>query len=316
MWGMAAIAERLWRLRNFSHSYTVLQVCSLGREPITSAEGPRGQKEWNVFKSLRVVKVGLVLALVGVIAVAALTSGCVPGTTLAQTQAPAPQTAAAAPALPRTITVIGEGKVKTEPDMAQATVGVETAGPTVEEATGASAATMDAVLAALKLAGIEDKDIQTAGYNVWVDRQPSPEPRNTAEGGDGSITYRVHNNVSVTIRDLDQVGAVLDAALGAGANTVPGVSFLLADPSTVESEAREKAVADAVAKAQELARLNDVEVGMVLAVSEVVGSGGGYYNSNFIAIEAPRMGLGGGSGPISPGELELSMRLQVVYAIQ
>ena len=83
----------------------------------------------------------------------------------------------------------------------------------------------------------------------------------------------------------------------------------------MESRARKEAVADAQAKAQELATLNGVEVGDVVSVSEVIGGRGGYYAGGFreVAVSA---GMGGGGGPIAPGELELTLQLEIVYTVQ
>ncbi len=210
-----------------------------------------------------------------------------------------------------TITVVGEGTVRIKPDMAQANIGVEVMESSVQEASSAATATMESVLAALQQQGIEEKDIQTSGFSIWVDRSYGPEGLPSE-----NPMYRVNDNVSVTIRDLDNVGAVLDAAITAGANNIYGVTFGLDDPSQVESEAREKAVTNANAKAQELAELNNLQVGDVLSVSEVVGGGVGYYASSF-RQEATAFGVGGGgAGPISPGELTFTMQLQIVYAAQ
>jgi uncharacterized protein YggE len=242
------------------------------------------------------------LLLAGVLVLAQ--AGFVPSVAQAQT---GPATGST---LPRTITVVGEGTVKIKPDVAQANIGVEVMQPTVKEASREAKDIMDAVLVALKQQGIDEKDIQTSGFSIWADRPYSPEGMPSEKA-----TYRVSNNVAVTIRDLDKVGAVLDAAIEAGANNIYGVNFSLADPSQVESEAREKAVADAQAKAQELAKLNDVQVGEVVSISEVVASGGGFYSSNF-RESAAALGMGGGGGPISPGELALSLQLEIVYTAQ
>ena len=209
----------------------------------------------------------------------------------------------------RTITVVGQGSVKVEPDMARATVGVETMGANVKEASAQTAGKMDAVIAALKQAGVAEKDMQTSGYNIWTDRAPGPDGRLGEEP-----VYRVSNNVNIIIRDLGQVGPVLDAALAAGANAIHGVRFDVADPEPARSEAREKAVANAAAKAEELADLNGVERGAVISVSEVIGSPGPYGISYTRAESA--VGMGGGAGPIAPGELEIAVSLQIVYAIQ
>lgn len=210
---------------------------------------------------------------------------------------------------PRTITVVGEGKVKIKPDIARAQIGVEVMKSSVKEASDANKTTLDAVLAALKAQGIEDKDIQTSGFSIFAERYgpEGPLPEN-------QTNYRVSNNVSVVIRDLDKVGAVLDAAIEAGANNIYGIEFGLDNTDTVEAEARKNAVADARAKAEELAELTGVTVGDVVSVSEVIGNGGGYYNaSNFNQLDRA-MGGGGGT-PITPGELDLTLQLQVVYTI-
>jgi hypothetical protein len=216
------------------------------------------------------------------------------------------QPAAAAPSLPRTITVLGEGTVATQPDVAQIQVGVEVKGDNAQEASAEAAETMDAILAALAKAGVATKDIQTTGYNIWVEQRMGPDGATTDE-----VIYHVGNSVSVTVRDLDTVGDVLDAAIAAGANSVFGVNFSVDDPDEVMAEARSLAAEDALARAEELAGLHGVALGEVVSVSEVIN---GMAVPMFESVNAS-MGLGGGAGPISPGQLEMTARLQVVYAI-
>lgn len=208
----------------------------------------------------------------------------------------------------RAITVVGEGKVSISPDIARAQIGVEVMMPSVKEASDANKELLDAVLAALIDQGIAEEDIQTSGFSVYAERF-GPEGPLPAD----QTNYRVSNNVAVVVRDLAKLGDVLDAAIEAGANNIYGVEFSLDDPSVVESEARQSAVEDARAKAEELAELTGVTVGDVVNISEVIGNGGGYYTSNF--AEMGRGLGGGGSTPISPGQLELVMQLQVTYAI-
>jgi uncharacterized protein YggE len=207
----------------------------------------------------------------------------------------------------RAITVVGEGKVSIEPDIARVSIGVETMKNTVQEASAENKTTVEAVLAALRAQGIEDKDIQTSGFSIYAERYgpegPLPE---------GDVRYRVSNNVAVVIRNLENVGTVLDAAVEAGANNIYGVEFALDDTSAVESDARQKAIADAKAKAEDIATLSSLTLGEVVSVSEIIGTGSGFYAGNF--AEQSRM-MGGGGAPIQPGQLELVMQLQVVYAI-
>jgi uncharacterized protein YggE len=214
------------------------------------------------------------------------------------------------PALPRTITVVGEGRVRMKPDIAQINIGIEVVGDTVKGTSSEAASTMEAVMASLQAQGVDEKDMQTSGYNVWVERPYGPEGMPTDE-----VRYHVGNTVMVTIRDLDTVGTVLDAAIEAGANNIYGVTFSAANPGSLMSEARETAVADALAKAQELAELNNVTLGEVISISEVISPGGLYVGGiRSAAAFAEGMG-GGGGGPISPGELEMTTQLQITYAI-
>lgn len=213
--------------------------------------------------------------------------------------------------LPRTITVIGEGRVTMKPNVAQVNIGVEVVGDTVKDTSSQATDTMHAVMAALKARGVADKDMQTSGYNVWVERSYNPEGPEAAE----RVLYHVGNTVMVTIRNLDKVGTILDAAIEAGANNIYGVTFSVADAKPLMSDARAQAVVDARAKAQELAELNGVSLGQVLSISEVISSGGIYVGGIRAAAMAEGMG-GGGAGPISPGELEMTTQLQITYAIQ
>ena len=124
------------------------------------------------------------------------------------------------------------------------------------------------------------------------------------------VIYHVSNNVTVTIRDLAKAGDVLQAAIDAGANNIYGVNFSVGNPDPVMAEARRKASEDARARAQELAALHGVEVGEVVSISEVI-------DGNVVPLESinARLAAGGGVGQIAPGELEMTARMQVVYAI-
>lgn len=221
-----------------------------------------------------------------------------------QAQTPVAQVATA---IPGTITVVGEGKVTLEPDIARVTIGVETVTNTVKDASDQNRAAVESVLAALAEQGIAEEDLQTSGFSIYAERfgpeGPLPE---------GDVRYRVSNNVMVTIRQLDSVGTILDAAIEAGANNIYGVEFALDDPSVAEADARASAIKDAQEKAAELAGLTGLTLGQVVSVSEVIGAGGGFYAGNF--AEQARA-FGGGGTPITPGQLDLVMQLQVIYAI-
>lgn len=254
----------------------------------------------------------LTLALLLGIAISPFNLG--PSTAIAQDEEPEMSS------LPRTITVVGEGSVSIDPDVAQTTIGVEVVKTTIIEATAEAREVMEAVLNALMEAGVAESDIQTSGFSIWAERSYDGPPRpvesavNSEEPVE-TVRYRVSNQVMVTIRDLESVGAILDAAIEAGANNIFGVNFRLDDPSVVESDARAKAVENAKAKAEELAALTGAEVGEVITISEVIGQGGGYFGGNFASSARQEMG-GGGAGPISPGQLNLSMQIQVTFAMR
>ena len=234
---------------------------------------------------------------------AAVLAGCT--TTQA---APEAAPAAAVQEMTRYITVVGSGEVNVVPDVARVSVGAEVTADTVSEAKAEVDRRMEAIMAALKEMGIADKDIQTSHYSIYYEREPfypmaREEPSSEIEGA-----YRVSNMLNVTIRNLEQVGGVLDAAVEVGANRMYGVTFTVSDDLEWEGEAREKAVADAKSRAEELARLAGVELGEVMSVSEVVGS-----MSIPMAME---MAEAGGGGGFAPGELKLGARIQVTFAIQ
>jgi len=174
-----------------------------------------------------------------------------------------------------------------------------------------AASGMDRVMAALRANGVAERDIQTSGFRIWAEEQPAGPGRSSSPG---EVAYRANQQVMVSLRNLDKVGDILDAAIEAGANEMYGVTFTVSDDSIWQSEARKEAAADALARAQELAALHDAQVDDVISISEVVGGWGGLVGVS--SLKVPVGGLGGGGGPVSPGELQLSVQLQVVYGIQ
>lgn len=199
------------------------------------------------------------------------------------------------------ITVVGEGSVGLEPDIARATIGVETVDESAREASRSAQAIMDTLLESLIDAGIAARDIETSGFSIFSERGTATDP--------DAVRYRVNNQVLVTIRTLDRVGEILDIAIEAGANQIYGVEFTLENPADHAGEARSLAVQNARAKAEELAGLADAELGMVLHVSEVIGEVG-------VPMQEMAMADGRGSAtPILPGEFDLTVQIQVTYAL-
>jgi hypothetical protein len=210
----------------------------------------------------------------------------------------------------RTITVVGEGRVFTQPDIAYANIGVEVVTDTVRAASTQARDTMAAVLEALEAEGIAERDIQTSGYNIFMERVSPPLP--DGRPGPEQIRYHVSNQVQVTIRSLDRVGTVLDAAINAGANNIFGVTFALDSMRQAEMEAYDSAMADALVRADYLAGLAGLDVGPVVSISEVLGQQVIFQRDTRAALG---MG-GGGAGPISPGELQITRQVEVVFVLR
>jgi uncharacterized protein YggE len=254
------------------------------------------------------------IGLIGLMALALFVVACSsatpagPAASLSDAESAAPVSQTTAPAIPGSITVVGQGEAFGTPDQAQAQVGVEIFAQTVAEATSQNQATFDRLMAALIDLGIAEEDIQTSNYSVWAEQRYN-------ENGipEGIAGYRVTNQVSVTIRDISKVSDVLAAAIDAGANSIYGVSFNVADPAALEAEARAAAMADAQQRAQSLAGLGNVELGSISIISEVIGS----------PVQPFVRGLGGGAAEeaaaapgISPGQLSFQVQVQVTYALQ
>ena len=205
------------------------------------------------------------------------------------------------------ISVTGVGEVTTTPDVVILQLGVEASAEKLTDAQKQASDKMNAVMGALKGQGIAEKDIATVRYAVF---QEFPEPRPVPEGTQERIIFHVENIVMAKLRDVSKAGAVIDAAIAAGANRFENVSFTVDDQSSFQAQAREKAMADAKAKAEALAKHAGVKVGKPILISDTTS---GPVTPKAAADVA---GFGGGGGtPISGGEMVIQVTLQVVYEI-
>ena len=212
------------------------------------------------------------------------------GMAMAQ-QAPVPQ-----------ITVTGEASVQAVPDMATISLGVTTLAPTAAEAMAANTAALSQVTERLKAAGIEARDLQTSSLSLnpnWTGYDGS-QPQ-TISG------YTASNQLSVRVRDVSKLGAVLDAAIADGANTLNGISFELSAPRPVLDQARKAAVEDARTRAELIAAAAGVKLGRVLSITE----GGGY------GVPVPMFKADAASAPvpIEAGEIGMTASMTVSYEI-
>ncbi|WP_316355624.1 SIMPL domain-containing protein [Devosia sp.] len=173
------------------------------------------------------------------------------------------------PAYAGTITIEGRGEVMATPDMAQINSGVTTQGATAREALDANTTAMADLIAELKAAGIEPRDIQTSGFSVNPNYVYTDERDANGYSLPPKINgYQVSNTVTVTVRKLDTLGSILDKSVTVGANTINGVSFSVADPSELYDEARKAAFADARAKAELYATAAGSTLEDILSISE------------------------------------------------
>lgn len=201
---------------------------------------------------------------------------------------------------PRTITVVGTGTVNARPDQAVIRLGVYTDADKATDALSANSARMQAVIDALKAAGIADADIQTQGINV--------SPRYAPDGTSAVTGFTATNVVSVRVRDVAKAGDVLDAALTAGANTVEGLYFEIGEQDALLGQAREAAMANAKQTAEQLAKLAGGNLGAVVSISESASM------PQPFMYDRAAQGMGG-AAPIEPGTQAVQTVLQVTYLL-
>jgi len=203
-----------------------------------------------------------------------------------------------------TIVVSGTGRVAVEPDVAELRLGVAISRETVAEARSEAAATMSAILAAIREAGVAERDIRTAMLSV--------QPRYDYRDGQAPALagYDLSNVVEVTVRELAAVGDVIDGSLRAGATSLDGLAFQVAEPSAPEAAARTAAVADARAKAEVLAAAAGIRIA---GVADIVEGGA---PPSFPLAKAARMSLAADSGtPVAAGTTDVVVTVTVTFRI-
>ena len=207
------------------------------------------------------------------------------------------------------IWVSGQGEVTATPDIATLSLGVEVQAESVATAREQAAEAMDEIMAVLADNGIAEKDIQTQHFSIYpVTRWDKDDEEQVIVG------YRVTNTVSAKIREIDKAGTIIDTVAAAGGDftRINSIYFSVDDPSDYYEEAREEAMADAKAKAEQLAELAGGSLGKATYISESsyapssVYRGVDVYEESAMAPETS----------ISPGEMEISLSVQVAYTIQ
>ena len=245
---------------------------------------------------LLVLSLALVLAVVGL-------AGCSPTSTTVEAVNVSSQQEG--------MWVTGEGKVSVVPDIVALRLGIEAQEASVAEAQSKGTEAMNRVMDALTDNGVAEKDIQTQYFRIrQVTRWDDVKQEEVVIG------YRVTNMVMAKIRDIDMVGSIIDAVAVAGGDLtrIDSIDFSIDDPSGYYEEARQEAMADAEAKAKHLATLAGVTLGKPTYISEGAQVPPTVY-PRVVYEGAPVPAPAAAPPPISPGEMEISLTVQVAYAI-
>jgi hypothetical protein len=236
--------------------------------------------------------------LLGLVSIGALAlAACAPAAASAQ--------ATDTPATPRTISVSGTGTASGTPDIATVQVGVETRNTDAGQAVVDNSTAVERLMATLRRLGIAERDMQTSNFSIY----PQQNYNNNGEPS-GPITYVVSNSLTVTVRDIADLGDVLGQSVEAGSNQVYGISFSVADPSALEEQARTAAVANARARAEQLAAAAGVQLGDVVSISEATVAP----PVPFLARED--LAANAASVPVATGQLDVQLNVSITYAIQ
>jgi uncharacterized protein YggE len=221
---------------------------------------------------------------------------------VAATLLAAPARAQSQADFPSAISVTGEATVSVPPDLAQVDAGVTSDAKTAREASDANSAAMGKVLLALKSAGIEQKDYQTSRLSL------QPEYAPNRQGPSPVVGYRASNRVTIRVRDVTKVANVIDTLVGAGANDIGGINFMVSQASKLLDDARTQAVADARRKAEIYAKAAGASLGAPLSISEEGAAPRPVFRAKMVAEMA--------AAPVAQGEETLSVTVNVSWAIK
>ena len=210
--------------------------------------------------------------------------------------------------------------LRTPPDEASMTVGTQAKAPTATEAAAANKLKTEKLLAAIRAAGLRERDIQTQGIRLQPDYRWDNEPN--ARGRQTLIGYIATNSVQIKTRNIDKLTSLLDALTNAGADTVYGPNFAISDPAPLRREARIRAMARGQAEATEYAHNNGYNSVRLLSVEEGVSYRGtdiivsGTRISNASAPPPPPPAPERDGGIVAPGQLETGVTLNLLYRME
>jgi uncharacterized protein YggE len=227
--------------------------------------------------------------------------------------AAAPALASTQPVAVQTISgtrldVVATGEANRVPDVAIISAGVVTRASTASQALQQNATQMQRVIAALRRAGVAERDIQTSSINLHPDYRHRENEQPVVTG------YNAMNQVTVRFRDIGQSGRILDTLVTEGANQINGPQLTIDKPEAALDEARRNAISVARARAQLYAQATGKRVGRILAISE---GGGGFPRSDAIIVTGSRVGRAEmADTKIVPGEQTLSATIQVTFELE
>lgn len=208
-----------------------------------------------------------------------------------------------------TVSFSGEGKVVTKPDIAVVDLAIVTEAVSSKDAQNDNSKKSKMVVDFLKKQGVNEKDIKTTSYNIYPQYKYPQFDKPEIRG------YQVTERMEVKIRDLEKVSSILDGVVANGANEVSGFQFTIDEPEKLKDEAREKAIADAKEKADELEDQLGIRLGKIVNFYE---SSGGLPPIIYVADKLERGGgFGGDMGPELPtGENEIVVNVTLTYQIK
>ncbi|WP_378949727.1 SIMPL domain-containing protein [Mesorhizobium sp. ANAO-SY3R2] len=209
---------------------------------------------------------------------------------------------------PPRIIVSGEGQASVAPDLALLSLAVMREAKTAREALDANNDAMAAVIAAMKAAGIDERDLQTSGIQI----QPRYNFTNKPDGSQTAelVAYQVTNTLSVRIRDVAKTGEILDKAVSLGVNQGGGITFSNDNPAKVITQARKLAVADAIDKAKVLAEAAGVSIGRVLEITDQS------FSPMPMPMEAKSFDRAMGAAPVQAGENAYRVQVNVTFEMK
>jgi uncharacterized protein len=212
------------------------------------------------------------------------------------------------PKLIRTISLSGHGEVHATPDLAIINMGVVSSALTAREALDANTKAMNDLMAVLKSANVESKDVSTSNFSVNA-RLDYGQNNGTPPK---VVGYDVSNTVSVTVRKLETMGGILDKAVSSGSNQISGIQFAISNPQGAQDQARKEAVKDAKRKAELYAGAASVALGNIISLSE----GAAYQPPQPMMMQAKAMSSDAGNVPIAQGEQVVAVDVNIAWEIK